>query len=174
MEDRHQDLPSRLSRPVLPAIAAGLLLCLACAASARPGPYDASANAKAEIAAALAESRQSGVPTLLLFGANWCPDCVALDKTLHRGDLATEIARRFRIVKVDIGDFDRNMDIAGAYGDPTKQGIPAAVALSADGATLYATRAGELSNARRMGDDAIRAFFDRLAERFAATPVTTP
>lgn len=152
------------------------MLCLACLspASAKPRPYDPSANARAEIAAALAESRQSGVPTLLLFGANWCPDCVALDAALHRGDLATDIARRFRIVKVDIGDFDRNMDIAAAYSDPTRQGIPAAVALSADGSPVYATRAGELSNARRMGDEAIRAFFDRLAERIAAAPVTAP
>ena len=61
--------------------------------------------------------------------------------------------------KVDVGRFDRNLDISSVYGEPTKKGIPAAVVLSPGNDILYATRAGELSNARRMSDTGVHDFF---------------
>ncbi|WP_284568261.1 thioredoxin domain-containing protein [Xanthomonas graminis] len=40
-------------------------------------PYDADADAKAQVQQALAAGRQAHKPTLLIFGANWCGDCRA-------------------------------------------------------------------------------------------------
>jgi len=70
------------------------------------------------------------------------------------------------VVKVDVGRFDRNVDVAEAYGVPLKKGIPAVVILSPEGKALYATRAGELADARAMGEDGVYAFFTQAA----ATP----
>lgn len=54
-------------------------------------------------------------------------------------------------MKVDVGRFDRNTDIAASYGVPLKNGIPAVVVISPQGEPIYATRAGELADARSMG-----------------------
>lgn len=72
------------------------------------------------------------------------------------------MARDFNVVKVDVGDFDRNLDVVAQFGEPTAKGIPAAVLLSPDGTVRYATKAGELSNARRMSDEGIHDFFENL------------
>ena len=124
-------------------------------------PYNPDANASAEIQAAFAEARQDHKPVLIFFGANWCPDCRALAKALSTGKNAALVHRHFNVVKVDVGNFDRNLDVAARYGDPIKKGIPAAVILSPEGKLVYATRAGELANARTMNDAGIYAFFEQ-------------
>ena len=132
-------------------------------AAAADKPYDESADAKAEISSALAAAAQARQPVLLIFGANWCPDCRALDQALKTGRNAELIAHDFKVVKVDVGNFDHNLDVTAAYGNPTKKGIPAAVIVSPDNQVLYATRAGELADARHMSADGIYEFFTKAA-----------
>jgi hypothetical protein len=67
------------------------------------------------------------------------------------------------VVKVDVGNFDHNLDVAAKYGDPIKKGIPAAVIVSPTGQVLYATKGGELADARRMSDDGVYEFFRKAA-----------
>jgi len=125
-------------------------------------PYDEAADAKADIRTALAEASRANVAVLVVFGANWCGDCKVLDMALKEGTSATLIREKFKVVKVDVGRFDRNVDIPGAYRVPLKLGIPAIAVLSAKGDVLYATRDGELADARAMGDRGIHDFFARI------------
>ena len=138
-------------------------LLLALAAQAADGPYDEAADARLAIAGAQAAAAQARVPLIVVFGANWCPDCKVLDLAMKSGEAAPLIARDFRVVKVDVGRFNRNVDVAEAYGVPLKQGIPAVAVLSAKGELLYATRSGELADARHMGESGIHDFFKRVA-----------
>ncbi len=137
------------------AVSAGL-------AGAADRPYDESADAKAQIAAALQAAAKAKEPVLLIFGANWCEDCRALDHALKTGRNA-ELMGRFKVVKVDVGNFDHNLDVTAAYGNPTKKGIPSAVIVSPDNKVLFTTRAGELADARHMSDDGIYDFFTQAA-----------
>lgn len=143
-----------------------LLAALLAHAGAQAGalPYDPAADAKRDVQRALRASKSAHVPVLLVFGANWCEDCRALDKALRTPGNVRLIAHEFKLVKVDVGNFDRNLDIAAAYGDPITKGIPAAVIVSPDDRILYATRAGELADARRMSAAGIHDFFAQAAQ----------
>jgi thioredoxin 1 len=133
-------------------------------AIAQPAPvYDEVADAQADVQRALTDAALARVPVLLVFGANWCGDCKVLDLAFKSGAAAPLIQRNFRVVKVNVGRFDRNLDLADRYGVPLKRGIPAVAVLSPQGTALYATRAGELADARKMGDTGIHDFFARLA-----------
>ena len=142
-----------------------LTVLLASWAGAASGPYDESADAKAAVQQALSFAKSDQVPVLVIFGANWCEDCRALDLALKTGRNAEQIAHEFKVVKVDVGNFNRNLDLSHSYGDAIKKGIPAAVVLSADNQILYATRAGELANARRMSESGIYEFFKDASEK---------
>jgi len=139
------------------------LLLFACASQAAPPSYDEAADAKAQIRVALDEAAVAKVPVLVVFGANWCADCKVLDMAFKTGPSAPLIQKSFRVVKVDVGRFDKNVDVAESYGVPLKNGIPAVAVLSAQGKVVYATRAGELADARNMGDIAIYEFFARVS-----------
>ena len=133
-------------------------------------PYDEKADAKEAVQHALAEGKAAHVPVLVIFGANWCEDCRALDKSLHTGKNAELMGKKFKVVKVDVGNFDHNTDLTAAYGNPTKKGIPAAVLLSDDNKVIYATKGGELANARRMSDSGIYDFFEKVTDTATAKP----
>ena len=137
---------------------------------ASDGPYNETADAKAEIQQALVQAATAKVPVLVVFGANWCPDCKVLDLAMKDGSTAPLIGQNYRVVKVDVGRFNRNTDIAVAYGVPLKKGIPAVAVLSAQGKVLYATQAGELADARQMGDSGILDFFKRVSLGAPAKP----
>ena len=135
--------------------------------AAAPAPYDEAADAKADIKAAQAEAKRAKVPLIVVFGANWCGDCKMLDVSFKTGAAAPLMEKNFRVVKVNVGRFDHNTDIAEAYGVPLKKGIPAVAVLSEDGKPLYATRSGELADARAMGDAGIYEFFAKVAAKRA-------
>jgi len=130
---------------------------LAMTVAAAQLPYDEHADANAQVQQALTQARSDHRDVLLVFGANWCPDCRELDKALH-GSSQSLISNRFEVVKIDIGNFDKNLDISNRYGNAIGKGIPSVVVLSPANEVLYSTKAGELANARRMGDSGIYDF----------------
>jgi len=135
---------------------------LAATATAAELPYNETADAKLDIKQALTQAATAKTPVIVVFGANWCGDCRALDVAMKTGASAPLLSRDFKIVKVNVGEFDKNVDIAESYGVPLKKGIPAVVIISPNNEVLYATRAGELADARKMGDTAIYEFFKRV------------
>ena len=143
-------------------LAATLLAAWATASVGSPLPYDEAADAKADIRHALSEAKADHRKVLVIFGANWCEDCRALDKAFKTGPNAELMSRQFDVVKIDVGRFNRNLDVDSVYGNAIKKGIPAAVVLSADNQVLYSTKAGELSNARRMSETGVYEFFDNV------------
>lgn len=148
------------------ALVATLLAVQACAAgdfTDAPRPYDEKADARAAIAAALADN-PSRKPVLLAFGGNWCSDSRALEAHFRSPELAPLMDAAFKVVHVDVGMFHRNLDIVEEYGNPIDKGIPSVVLLDPDGKVLFVNH-GDLSSARSMSDRAVREYFERLAKR---------
>jgi protein disulfide-isomerase len=144
---------------LLIAFAMSLSLC----ASAAEPPYNESADARSDIAAALVMADKHNVPVLVIFGANWCGDCKVLDQALKQGPAAELVAQAFQVVKVNVGRFDHNVVLADLYGVPLKKGIPAVAILSPQNKVLYVTQSGELADARTMGEQGLYKFFQQAA-----------
>ena len=135
---------------------------LAVATTAADSPYNETADSKLEIKQALTQGATTNTPVIIVFGANWCGDCKMLDSAMKKGASAQLLSRDFKIIKVNVGRFDKNLDVAKTYGVPLEKGIPAVAIVSAKNKVLYVTREGELANARRMGDNGIYEFFKRV------------
>jgi thioredoxin len=147
-----------------------LFAFLAVAATAADKPYNENANAKLEIQQALKQAAAARSPIIIVFGANWCPDCRMLDSAMENGECAKLLASDFKVVKVSVGHFDKNLDVAKSYGVPLAKGIPAVAIVSPKNKVLYVTKDGELANARTMGKKGIYDFFKRVtAEAKAKT-----
>jgi thioredoxin 1 len=142
------------------ALAAASLSTLALAA---PWPYDEHADATADVQHAIAAAQVDHKKVLLVFGANWCPDCRALDKAMH-GSSQHLIENGFDVVKIDVGNFDKNLPLAQRYGNPIAKGIPAVVVVGAGNKVLYSTKGGELANAGHMTEQSI---YDFLKQKVA-------
>ena len=132
------------------------------AAAAADNPYCETVDARLEIKQALTQAATNHTSVIVVFGANWCPDCKVLDTAMKTGTSATLLARDFEIVKVNVGQYDTNLDIAKSYGVPPEKGIPAVAIISPGNKVLYVTQEGELANARKMGDNGIYVFLKRV------------
>ncbi|MGH8022826.1 MAG: thioredoxin family protein [Limisphaerales bacterium] len=155
-----------MKRQILILLAFSALILAGCgarnSAAAAGDPYNTTANARLDIKQALARAAATHTSVIVVFGANWCPDCRELDHAMSHGACATLIARDFQVVKVSVGRFNRNLDVAADYGVPLAKGIPAVAILSSPNQVLYVTKEGELANARNMGDTGIYDFFKRV------------
>jgi thioredoxin 1 len=128
-------------------------------------PFDESADARSDIQAALSRATAQNKDVLLEFGANWCADCRVLAATMADAPLSERIAARYVVVRIDVGYWDKNLDVVKAWGNPIAKGIPSIVVVDPNGSVLYTTKAGELAKARRMGAPALEKFFATIPQR---------
>lgn len=144
------------------ALAAAVVVAAAARVSAADNPvYDEQADAHRQISEAIAEASRSGRNIVLDFGANWCLDCHVLDDQMHQPDLAELIAKNYVVVHIDVGRFNKNLDLARKYNVPLNKGIPALAVLSPHGRLLFSQSQGEFEDARNLAHDAFTRFFER-------------
>jgi thiol:disulfide interchange protein len=140
------------------AIAALLVLVTTPARPANREIYPSTAQAKADLAAALKTAPLEHKRILLDFGGNWCPDCQMLDLYFHDATNKPLLDASFILVHVNIGHLDANQDLAEKYDVPLKKGVPALAVLNEHGKLLYSQKNGEFEAMRRMDSSAVTAF----------------
>ncbi|MEE9347066.1 MAG: thioredoxin family protein [Robiginitomaculum sp.] len=112
-----------------------------------PRPYDETANARADIDAAMASARNNGTRLLLVMGANWCHDSRGLAARFERPKFVSLIEEHYELVYIDVGEKDRNIDIAQSYGIDGIVGTPTILVVTADGVLLNKATAPTWRNA---------------------------
>jgi thioredoxin 1 len=127
--------------------------------------YSDTANAQEDIREAILKAGVEHKHVLLVFGANWCVDCHLLDLYFHDPGNAALLAANYVLVDVNVGEYDRNLDLARKYGIPLSKGVPALVVLDGAGHVLYAQRHGEFENMRVLDSAAVTAFLQKWKPR---------
>ncbi|SRR5260370_803201 len=123
--------------------------------------YPESADAKAEIAEAVHRATGAHKRVLVVFGGNWCYDCHVLDEAFHSPEISPTVDKSFEVVHVDIGQMDKNLDVAKQYDVPLDRGVPAIAVLESDGKLLFSQKRGEFEAARSMAPEDIFNFLNK-------------
>ena len=123
--------------------------------------YSAEADPKADIAAALKQASLEHKRVILDFGGDWCGDCQVLDIYLHQSPNLEIFDKNFLLVHVDIGHFDKNIDITQKYNVPLKKGVPALAVLDSNGKLIYSQQAAEFGDMRYMYPISVTDFLNK-------------
>lgn len=145
------------------AAASGLMFYSVQQINNLPSIYDEEADANQDIARGLSQAEAEGKYLLLDFGADWCPDCHSLDHFFEDAEIKPFLEENFVVVKVNVGQWDTNLDISEKYGNPIASGIPAVVILDADEQIITATNNGELATASTASKQDILGFLQAYA-----------
>lgn len=130
---------------------------------------DYEADAHAAIKAALKLAGREGKRVAVVFGADWCPDCYALNRALTHRLVTPILEPSYIVVKISVGNRNQNLDIMADYGMDVVRGIPAIAILEPDGTLVKAQTDGEFRNANALLSVAeIVSFFHAFAPRPAA------
>lgn len=146
----------KIAKVVVLAILLGLVAGTAIAADRTI--YPDTAQARADLAAALKTAVATHRRIIIDFGGNWCPDCQVLDIYFHDATNKPILEANYVLVHVNIGRMDANLDLAEKYGVPINRGVPALAVLGEHGALLYSQKNGEFEAMRRMESSSVTDF----------------
>jgi thiol-disulfide isomerase/thioredoxin len=114
-------------------------------------PFDSYANADADVDAAFARARHSGKYVLIDLGGNWCGDCRVLAGVMALPQLRAFLNAHYEIVDVDVGRFNRNLQIPARFGITERlEGVPCVLIARPDGTLVNEGHTEALMDARRM------------------------
>ena len=129
-------------------------------------PYDEAADAKAVVAAAVAQAKKEKKRVLVTLGANWCGWCRSLDRTFTKDEkVSAAIAKSYVPVKVDVGRMTKNLDLAATWGADPKKGVPLLVVLDATGKAVKVQDTEALEAGKGHDPAKVIAFLEENASR---------
>jgi hypothetical protein len=113
--------------------------------------YNETADARALIATAIAGAEESDIRVLINWGANDDERCTTLTQVQRSPEISTPrfFSDEYKLVSVDVGHLDKNMDVAATYAaKPAAGALPYFTILDAHGKVLANASAKEMA-----GDD---------------------
>ena len=123
-----------------------------------PYPYDEKADASAAVDRALARAKANHKLVLIDLGGNWCGDCRILAATMDLPEMKAFLNRHYEVVSVDVGRFDRNLQVPARYGITERlEGVPALLVVDPRTGKQLVGRAqvAALADARHMTPQAL-------------------
>lgn len=129
-------------------------------------PYDEKADADAAVAAAFERARRSKKLVLIDLGGNWCPDCIVLANFLELPEIKAFAGRHYEIVAVDVGRFDRNLQIQARFGFTERlKGVPTILVAKPDGTLVNRDTVFVATSARKMTPESLSQYLARWPEK---------
>jgi thiol:disulfide interchange protein len=127
-------------------------------------PYDEGANAGAAVTAAFARAQKSHKRVLIDLGANWCVDCIVLANFLKLPEMQRFMAAHYEVVTVDVGRFNRNLQIPARFGVTKKlEGVPALLIVTPDGKLTNAKDVFATASASEMTPKSVADYLAKYA-----------
>lgn len=119
-------------------------------------PFDSAADADADVDAAVARAHRSHKRVLIDLGGNWCADCRILAGLMERPEMRAFLSAHYEIVSVDVGRFNRNLQIPARYGITSRlEGVPAILVVTPDGRLVNGGHISAIQDARHFTPQAL-------------------
>ncbi|PZU07597.1 thioredoxin family protein [Sphingomonas sp.] len=130
-----------------------------------PLPYSQTAPAMAAVDKARARAKASGKLLLIDLGGNWCLDCRILAGTMELPEVEGWLKKHYELVSVDVGRFDKNLDVPARYGFKDRlAGVPALLVVDPKSDRLINTgKTTALSDARSMNPQGLADYLAQFA-----------
>lgn len=125
-----------------------------------PRPYDAEADAEIDVNHTLVAAKEQGKLGLLVFGANWCHDSRALAAHFETPRFQTLLSEHYEMTYVDVGQKNRNIELAQTFGVEDIVGTPTVFITNSDGTVLNLETAPTWRNAASREVDDVFEYFE--------------
>jgi thioredoxin-related protein len=122
--------------------------------------YNPEANAKKDVAAAVAKASTEGKHVFLQIGGNWCPWCVKFNKMVTEDiKLDSLIHTNYEVVKVNYSKENKNEELLAVLGYPQRFGFPVFVILDGKGQVLHTQDSGYLEQDKGYSQEKVERLF---------------
>lgn len=129
-----------------------------------PLPYNGEEYSAEQINDFLDETLQQSKQPILIFGGNWCPDCRILDGTLQLPTIKKFMNKNYNIMHIDIGRYDKNMELISYFGIPKEKGVPRVLVFDKNKIVINKKSTKEWTTARDRRKQEVFDYFQSLAQ----------
>ena len=127
-----------------------------------PLPYDGVVYSTFDLNNFIDETIKSDKQPILIFGANWCPDCRIFSGTINIPKVNAYIKRHFKILYIDVKRYEINMRLMEEYGITPAEGIPRVLVFDKNKKLLNNSNTTEWRTARDRNAQEIFNFFQDM------------
>ena len=127
-----------------------------------PLPYDGNVYSVNDLNKFINTTIQSDKQPILIFGANWCPDCRIFSGTINIPKIKSYIDKNFQILYIDVKRYEINMELMEEYGIPSAEGIPRVLVFDKNKNLLNNSNTAEWRTARDRSSQEIFNFFQEM------------
>ena len=127
-----------------------------------PLPYNGKVLTYEEVEVFIDKSIDEDKQPILVFGANWCPDCRIFSGTIEIPKLKNYIDEHFNLLYIDVMRYEINMGIMEKYGVPAEEGVPRVLVFDSNKNLLNSSTTAEWRTARERNPQDIFNFFQTI------------
>ena len=129
-----------------------------------PLPYNGEIYSSNDIEAFLVSSISKSKQPIIIFGGNWCPDCRILEGTLQLPTIKKYMIKHYKIMHVDVGRYDKNMNLISYFKIPEEEGVPRVLVFDNKKNILNMDSTQEWRTARDRNKQEIFNYFQSLVQ----------
>ena len=108
------------------------------------------------------KSIKIGKQPILIFGANWCPDCRIFSGTMDIPKIEKHINEKFNVLYIDVLRYEINMDLMEEFGIASAEGIPRVLVFDKNKNVINNSNTAEWRTARDRSSQEIFDFFQNM------------
>ena len=127
-----------------------------------PLPYDEKVVDSLQLDEFINLSISKGKQPVVIFGGNWCPDCRILEGTLAMPTIKKFLQQHYQVMHIDIGRYDRNMELMDHLNIESKKGVPRVVILDLEKNIMNSSTSSEWTTARDRKQQEIYNYFQKF------------
>ena len=108
------------------------------------------------------KSIKDGKQPILIFGANWCPDCRIFSGTMNIPKIEKHINEKFNVLYIDVLRYEINMNLMEEFGIASAEGIPRVLVFDKNKNVINNSNTTEWRTARDRSSQEIFDFFQNM------------
>ena len=127
-----------------------------------PKPYDGKEYTVNDLNSFISSTIYNDKQPIIIFGANWCPDCRIFSATMNIPKIKSYIDKNFDILYVDVKRYEINMSLMEEYGIEPAEGIPRLLVFDSNKKLINSSNTTEWRTARDRTSQEIFNFFQDM------------
>lgn len=124
--------------------------------------YNPKANAKEDIAKAVAKAKAEGKNVMIQAGGNWCGWCILFDKKVKATPkLKNMLDKNYVSVHLNYSSENKNEEVFKELGSPERYGFPVFIVLDENGKVIHTQDSAVLEEGKGHSTKKVMDFFKK-------------
>ena len=127
-----------------------------------PEPYSGLLVTDDELKEFIKISTDQNKQSIIIFGANWCPDARLLEGVLRLPTVKDFVKSNVNILNIDVGNYEINTNLFSYFDSEIEDGIPRVFIMDAKGKNINLHKNEVMRKAREFSTQEIFNYFQKF------------